>query len=54
MKLLRIQEVLTALIRNEGNVDVLGISTLDGEINIYYNTEGETRIYKEEERLISK
>ena len=47
MKLLRIKEALNILFRKEGNVKILGVSSLEGEINIYYSSNGETKIYTE-------
>jgi hypothetical protein len=47
MKLLRIQEALDMLFRKEGNVKILGVASLEDEINVYYANNGETKIYTE-------
>lgn len=45
MTILRIQKTLETLFRKVGDVEVLGISTLENDISIYYTINGEVKIY---------
>lgn len=47
MKILRIQRALESLFRKEGNIEILGVSSLENVMNIYYTTDGEVKIYTE-------